>query len=98
PASGYAPRTIQFSPDGRLMVAAGNGGADAWSLPSRRPIGPLIRSELGGLIPALLDENRLLLATPTGGIRLWELAPTPARTSLPSRADHGMRVCFSRDG
>jgi serine/threonine protein kinase/WD40 repeat protein/Tfp pilus assembly protein PilF len=102
-------RTVDFSPDGRLLATAGESGAHLWDVATRRPV-----ADLG------LDECETAVFNPRDGtlatygkmsrVRLWpwradpagprgagELGP-PLVLPIATPQHRWQRACWSRDG
>ncbi|MFI6740343.1 WD40 repeat domain-containing protein [Nonomuraea sp. NPDC050451] len=82
---------LEFAPDGKLLVSAGEGPIRLWRLPSGEPVGELTGSK--GRVTSLAvtpDSGLLAGGADSGGLRLWRLwhpaLTTACRTPL-SRLD-----------
>jgi len=99
PESGAASELL-FSADGSLLAAWGDNSFQLWDLqapggPQRLPEGP--QGPVSAV--AVAQGQRLAIATPEGGVQLWNLAAlgAPAAT-LPGQSDRVLALAFDHAG
>jgi WD40 repeat protein/tetratricopeptide (TPR) repeat protein len=104
-----AATTVDFSPDGRLLAAAGEEGVGLWDVPAAQTVGDLRldHCETAAFKP---QGHYLVTDGKTSGLRLWPLrsgppeAPPVLRVGPPQVVPLDFpqhiwqRACWSRDG
>lgn len=95
-------RDVAFSPDGRIMATAGDGGAlRLWDAGTREPVGAPLTGHTGMVNGAAFSPDGTTLATAStdGTLRLWDLAGRRAvGEPLTGHAGVVTGVAFSPDG
>jgi WD40 repeat protein/DNA-binding SARP family transcriptional activator len=96
------PATTRFSPDSRLVTAAGHTGwARVWSTGDGQPVTRLLEGDASGIQAAEIspDGRTLVTGNEAGAVRLWDIetqqslgAPLPGTAGLPVVPQ------FTRDG
>ncbi len=92
-SGGFSGRNgVAFSLDGKLLAAAGTDGTvRTWDLATRRPAGPPLPADAGGIVKgvAFSPDGKLLAAAEADGyVRLWNPV-TGQAIGAPLRADTG---------
>ncbi|KAJ4135266.1 hypothetical protein NW768_004888 [Fusarium equiseti] len=85
--------TIAFSPDGKLLAAAGKSSIFIWDTETHRRNYTMENSDISVAL-AFSPQSRLLASTSENGVRLWTMA-TGAYVDL---LDRTRAVAFSPDG
>jgi WD40 repeat protein/class 3 adenylate cyclase len=82
---------VAWSPDGKVLASVSrNGDVRLWDIPNRKPLAVLSNSAAGSAAIAFATHGKILGATSSRGVRLWDLStlrvvrdiPTP-RPALP---------------
>lgn len=101
--AGQFPRlgrgAVAFSPDGRLLLTAGQGRPTLWEAYTARELGELAvtASEAGGAAFSS-DGARIATAESDGTIHLWDGATTEELLVLSGHTAEAVGVAFSPDG
>lgn len=92
-----SPLSLAFSPDGHTLATAsgGKGSVKTWDARTGQPRDSF---RVGGEVASLAfsPDGRTLAASSASGVRLWDLASSRSRMTLPTRSPAGM--AFSPDG
>jgi RNA polymerase sigma factor (sigma-70 family) len=89
---------LAFSPDGRLLVSCGGGGAFVWDVATGRRVPRLPAGLPGGAGSVAFSADGRTLATADGQIRLWEVATWTVRTTFQGHRDGVQALQFAADG
>jgi WD40 repeat protein/DNA-binding SARP family transcriptional activator len=97
-----AGKTVQFSPDGRLLVLGDvKGRAWLYDTSSWRPRGPPLVAHSGAVLTVDVspDGQRLATTSDDGSIRLWDVpSGRPIGTALPGLTQHDVAAAFVDGG
>ncbi|WP_433727554.1 WD40 repeat domain-containing protein [Actinoplanes sp. CA-051413] len=95
-----AEQTTSFSPDGRLLVTAGDDAKiRLWTMPGGR-LSTVLDDHVGAVRSAEFSADGRTLATGgnDGVVRLWDVASARLLAAMPGHTDAIATVMFSRDG
>ncbi|MEV5879686.1 caspase family protein [Streptomyces sp. NPDC052101] len=93
-SSEYHLRAVAFSPDGKTVACANNGGCWLWDVAGRR-----FGHDIGLREPThavLFTPNGRLVTAGEGGVRLWDAASLRVKETLPAGTTYA--VALNRDG